>query len=319
MNPGLHKYLRTFHYIFRNILDGSGIFPFYASFKVTSKCASSCPHCYVSRENPTPDLDTESAKKVIENIVSSSTIVLTFEGGEPFLRGDFGELLEYADGFPVFVSVVTSYPDISIEGYSHLSRFVDFLQISIDENHGNVHLLEQLHRIMSEWNTRICIQTIVTNETMDLMKEKVHRANEHECKILFIPVSPLYPDLLDMCPDRNEFVERVQELKRRYPDTVICSSYFLEAYRNGKGCSSSSIIIDSDGSVFYPCHVLKKKPFNLLDGKLKDFLLSEEANEIRASMKNCSISCGWYQYFALSLKSVKDLPRDISSALERIR
>jgi MoaA/NifB/PqqE/SkfB family radical SAM enzyme len=319
MRPDFRKYLKTFRYVSRNVIGGSGVFPFYASFKITSRCESSCAHCYVPREKPVPDLGTEDAKAVIRNLASSSTLVLTLEGGEPFLRDDIGELLAFARTFPVYVSVVTSYPRIARERCSHLSPLIDFLQVSIDENHGNMTLFDGLDGIKSAWSTRICIQTVVSAGTLGGMDEKARISHDSGCKILFIPLSPIYPELDDDRPDGAVFVDKVRMLKRRYPGTVVRSSNFLDSYGKGWGCTSSSVIVDSDGRLFYPCHVLGEKPFSLLAGGIEDFLLSDEAKALRAMMKECTRSCGWYQYFAVSLKSGRDLPGDIRSALERVR
>ncbi len=319
MIPGFTKYARTLYRISRNVIRGSGVYPFYASFKVTSGCNRNCAHCYVPRERPAADLDTEAAKSVIRNLASSSTFVLTLEGGEPFLREDIGELLAFAGSFPVFVSVVTSFPDIAMERHAHLSRYIDFLQISIDEFHANMHLLDRLGEIAAAWRTRICVQTVVSAETVQSMEEKVRAAFEGRCKILFIPLSPLYADMTALRPERVTFARKVRALKKDYPNTVMSSSRFLESFDSRGGCSSSTIIIDSDGGLFYPCHILKMKPFNLLDGPLPDFVESGDAERLRARMRDCSKSCGWYQYFAVSFTSVRHVPGDICSSLERIR
>ncbi|MFH1220363.1 MAG: radical SAM protein [Candidatus Eisenbacteria bacterium] len=318
MKPGFTKYLKTFHYVSRNLIRREGVFPFYASFKVTSRCPLKCPHCYLAREAQKPDLDTAAAKRIIESLGSMSILVLTFEGGEPFLRDDLEELLHFSRRFPLFVSVVTSYPDISMKRYAHLSGIIDFLQISIDEGHGNLFLFDRLDEIRSLWHTRLCIQTVVTADTLSRMDEKVTQARENGCRILFLPLSLIYPEFAGFSPERSVFVRKVRMLKRTYPETVIAAPHFLRSYGRGAGCTSSSIVIDSDGSLFYPCHVLGTRPFNLLDGNLKEFLLSREASELRERMNGCSVACGWYQYFALSLRSVKDLPSDVLSALERI-
>ena len=319
MIPGFTKYARTLYYVSRNVLRGSGIYPFYASFKITSRCGSSCSHCYVPREEPVSDLDTEAAKTVIRNLASSSTFVLTLEGGEPFLRDDVGELLAFAYSFPVFVSVVTSYPDISMERHFRLSRYIDFLQISIDEYHGNMHLLDRLGGIAGAWRTRVCVQTVVSAKTVHAMEAKARAAYTQGCKILFIPLSLLYPDMAELRPERGAFVQAVRMLKKKYPKTVMSSSRFLDSFDKRGGCSSSTIIIDSDGGLFYPCHILKTKPFSLLDGRLHDFVLSEEAERLRARMRGCSKTCGWYQYSAVSFASARHVPGDILSSLERIR
>ena len=319
MRPGVAKYARTLRYISRNILRGSGIFPLYASFKITSRCGRNCSHCYVPREEPVPDLDTDAAKAVIRNLASSSIFVLVLEGGEPFLRDDIGELLAFADAFPVFVSVVTAFPDIPMERYSHLSRHIDFLQISIDEFHDNTHLLDRLGGIAAAWRTRICVQTVVSAETVRAMEAKARAAHMQGCKILFIPLSPLYPDMAEMRPEGGAFARMVRGLKKKYPKTVMSSSRFLDSFDTRGGCSSSTVIIDSDGGLFYPCHILKVKPYNLLDGGLDDFLLSGEAEGLRERMDDCSRSCGWYQYHAVSFRSVKHLAGDMLSSLERIQ
>ena len=318
MTSTIAKCLKTVSYVSRNMLSGSGIFPFYASYKVTSKCALKCSHCYVPREAPSADVDTVSAKEIIRNLASSSSIVLAFEGGEPFLREDIEDLLEHAKRFPVFVSVVTAYPEAASARYAGLSRFVDFLQVSIDEGHGNLHLLDRIDEIRSTWRGKVCIQSVVTARTIDRMEYKARAASEGGCKILFLPLAALYPEMKDLRPERSEFASGVRALKKKFPKTVVCSSYFLGSHARGKGCTTSSVVIDSDGSLYYPCHILKTKAFNLLDGRLDDFLLSPRARELRARMDGCSLACGWYQYFALCLKSIADLPRDVISGLERI-
>jgi hypothetical protein len=66
------------------------------------------------------------------------------------------------------------------------------------------------------------------------------------------------------------------------------------------GCSPNSIVIDSDGALYYPCLPLEHKTIGLHENDLMEYLHSEKADQERRFMKNCSRSCGWYKYFATS-------------------
>ena len=89
------KYIKTMGYAFSNYVSRDCIYPFYASYKVTHKCGLKCEFCNVWMEK-TPDLKKEDVFKVIDNIANSSIIVLSIEGGDPLIRKDLGEILEYA-------------------------------------------------------------------------------------------------------------------------------------------------------------------------------------------------------------------------------
>jgi hypothetical protein len=87
-------------------------------------------------------------------------------------------------------------------------------------------------------------------------------------------------------------------LKKKYKNTITTPEGFLKNIRKPHGCSTSSIIIDSDGGLFYPCRTIGKRLFDLTEGDLIEFLESEKAHKARVEMKECNQQCGWYQYFA---------------------
>ena len=103
------KYLKTMRYAFTNFLSGENIFPFYASFKVTHKCSLKCHFCNVWMEK-TSDLPKEEVFKLLDNIGNSSIIVLSIEGGDPLVRKDLGEILEYAHKLPFYPTQQSDRP-----------------------------------------------------------------------------------------------------------------------------------------------------------------------------------------------------------------
>jgi len=73
---------------------------------------------------------------------------------------------------------------------------------------------------------------------------------------------------------------------------------YLKTMDNVHNCDASSIIIDSNGEVFYPCRTRAEKAVNLTEVSLIDFVTSEQAVRGRKAMAECERHCLWYQYFA---------------------
>jgi len=75
----------------------TGSVPFSVHFDVTYRCNERCVHCYLDHEDY-GELKTAEIKNILTQLAASGTLMLTFSGGEIFLRKDFFELLEFAKG-----------------------------------------------------------------------------------------------------------------------------------------------------------------------------------------------------------------------------
>lgn len=64
---------------------------------ITNRCNLKCRHCYVAAEKRNPeDLSTREARSIIDQLREARVFTLSFSGGEPLLRDDLYELLQYA-------------------------------------------------------------------------------------------------------------------------------------------------------------------------------------------------------------------------------
>ena len=71
--------------------------PFHVVWNVTNACNLRCEHCFAASGKRLPgELDTAEGKDLIDQLAGAGVIDLAFCGGEPFLRKDIFELLEYA-------------------------------------------------------------------------------------------------------------------------------------------------------------------------------------------------------------------------------
>ena len=294
------KYIKTMGYAFSNYIKKECIYPFYASYKVTHKCGLKCEFCNVWMEK-TPDLKKEDVFKVIDNIANSSIIVLSIEGGDPLIRKDLGEILEYAHKKPFILFFTTNGHLLDKRPMREYGKNIDYLHISIDEGHNNLNFLDRLKEFQS-YGPKICIQIVVTKETIPALEEKVKRVYEVNARTVVMPACHL-DGTDDFYPDPKDFKKEIIKLKKKYPNTITTPKGFLNNIDKAHGCSTSSIIIDSDGGLFYPCRTVGKRLYNFTQGSFISFLKTDIAKQAREEMKNCKRSCGWYQYFATDVFS----------------
>ena len=289
------KYIKTLSYALKNYVSRDCIYPFYASYKVTHKCGLKCDFCNVWMED-TPDLEKKDVFKVIDNIANSSIIVLSIEGGDPLIRKDLGEILKYTYQKPLILFFTTNGHLLDKRPMKEYGKYIDYLHISIDEGHKNLKFFDRLEEFQS-YGPEICVQIVVTRDTVSALEEKVKRIFEVNARTVVMPACHL-DGTDDFYPDPKNFRKEIIRLKKKFPNTITTPTGFLKNINKTHGCSTSSVIIDSDGGLFYPCRTVGKRLYNFTEGSFMDFLATTEAKKARQDMINCNRSCGWYQYFA---------------------
>ncbi len=108
--------------------------PICLTWELTYACNLACVHCLSSSGRRDPDeLSTEEAKAVIDEMRALQVFYVNIGGGEPMIRPDFFELVEYATTNGVGVKFSTNGSRITPERAADLAA-MDYLdiQISID-------------------------------------------------------------------------------------------------------------------------------------------------------------------------------------------
>jgi MoaA/NifB/PqqE/SkfB family radical SAM enzyme len=244
----------------------------------------------------TPDLKLDQVKTVIDNIGKSSVVVLSLEGGDPLVRKDLGEILEYSYQQPFYLFFTTNGHLLDKRPMNEYGKHIDYLHISIDEGHDNLEFFERLEEFQS-YGPEICVQIVVTKDTMDDLETKVKRVFEVGARTVVMPACHL-DGTDDFYPDPGLFRKHIIQLKKQYPNTITTPKGFLDNINKPHGCSTSSIIIDSDGGLFYPCRTVGERIYNFTEGSFMEFVKTKPAKQARQHMRQCTRCCGWYQYFA---------------------
>lgn len=289
------KYLSTARYALADYRAKDFRYPFYCSFKVLQRCDSRCEFCNVWRSQ-TQDMPTEKVLKVIDNVANSSVVLLSLEGGEPLLRSDIGEVLEYARTKPIYLLFTSSGKLFDRRPMKEYSRYIDFLHVSIDEGHRNLDLYESLPEFAS-WGPVVCVQIVVMRENLSDLEAKVKKCYIEGAKAVVMPACHL-PGTPDFLPDVISYRDEVRRLKARYPRTIITTDKYLNTLDAAHGCNAASLIIDADARLYYPCRTLMEKSIDASEEPLMGFLESGKAGLCRQKMAECDVNCHWYQYFA---------------------
>jgi radical SAM protein with 4Fe4S-binding SPASM domain len=98
----------------------------------TRQCNLSCLHCYASANNQRSpgELDSEAGKAFIRDLAAFEVPVLLFSGGEPLIRRDVFDMVEYARGQGLRVALSTNGTVINDEVADTLKQ-LGFAEVGI--------------------------------------------------------------------------------------------------------------------------------------------------------------------------------------------
>ena len=110
----------------RSLVPGK---PHHAQWMITRKCNYRCRGCNVWREQDQRELSAEDIKRGLDILKNLGIVEIVFSGGDPLLREDIDEIIDYASRF--FVTTVYDNGSMAA-GKIEALRNVDFVAISID-------------------------------------------------------------------------------------------------------------------------------------------------------------------------------------------
>ncbi len=83
--------------------------PIIVLFEVTRKCDLSCGHCYISGGAPREhEMDTKAVLRILDELKEKEVFHILITGGEPLLRSDIVDIINYAGKCEFFVQIVTN-------------------------------------------------------------------------------------------------------------------------------------------------------------------------------------------------------------------
>lgn len=113
--------------------------PLAAHMDITWRCNERCVHCYLDHDGQ-GELTTEEIKDVLRQLADASTFFLSISGGEPLLRRDCFEILEYARALRFNVKLKTNAVMIGAKEAARIRKLgIEQVQISLYSHRPEVH------------------------------------------------------------------------------------------------------------------------------------------------------------------------------------
>jgi radical SAM protein with 4Fe4S-binding SPASM domain len=115
--------------------------PLRMDLALTFKCQNNCIHCYAGGPHETAELNTNQWKEVIDRLSQIGIFILTFTGGEPTLREDLPELLQYAQNKGMVTGLITNGRKLKDKEYVKTleKAGLDFAQVTLESHQPKIH------------------------------------------------------------------------------------------------------------------------------------------------------------------------------------
>ncbi len=294
------------------------------SWNITNKCNMYCDHCYRDAgEKNSGELTTEEGKALIREIAKAGFKIMIFSGGEPLVREDIFELINYANELKLRPVIGTNGTLISHEVAVKLKESgLKAVGISLDSLDGNKHdkfrkyknawrdalygmkncrdvgLPFQIHTTVMDWNK---------DEVIDIIDFTVAMGGAAHYPFFLVPTGRGV-DIAEKSLDRDEYEELLRLIMAKQKEVNIeikptCAPQFVRIAnelgietRFTKGCIAgrSYCIISPKGDV-QPCAYLNKVAGNVREASFSEIWKDSEIfNELRTY--NYGESCGSCKY-----------------------
>lgn len=235
--------------------------PQFITFAITNRCNLRCKHCCVSATDEADILSIYECKEIIDKIVKLQPEQVIFTGGEPFIRNDFIELLEYTRGrFNKHIGIMTNGLLLTDKKICKVIKLVNSIDISLDgideESCSQIRgkgvfskvmqIVDKLHEMDFH---NISLSMVITRQNQKLVDEFYQLNKEKGTKPMLRSFSPIGRGKVN----KNGLeIKRGTLVKNREEKMVTCSS---DMKLCSCGALKKNIYIDYRGEI-YPCPVL---------------------------------------------------------------
>jgi len=274
--------------------------PLFVIWEITGACNLRCKHCLSNSGKLSPDeLNTREAKKLIDALGMTKVFNISFSGGEPLIRPDILELLEYASQKNIGIELLTNGTLITKKMIARLENIKLFnVQVSLDgigKTHDNFRGINGSYecavkaiKLLRDANYEVVISSAVTKQNIDEIPQIIDMAVSLGASsyktTLFMPSGRGKDnvDELTLTPqDTREFAFMMIEKKEEVGDKIIINNEVIYPWLTGLTENSSSFEVADSSRI--GCTAGNSSLYITPDGKISPcpFLREFTAGDIR--------------------------------------
>lgn len=274
---------------------------------ITARCNLNCLHCYASLYHGELELNLDNIIRIIDSAVEAGVEHINFTGGDPLLRSDIFNILEYCINVGIEPSIFTNLTLINDEIASRLSKMEIYVLTSIDgfskETYEKIRgfnnwerFLNGVKKIISygiEAHANISVNVLNYSYVDKIIEEVLKLGFQHLSMIPTIPSGRAFK--WNLYVDSRMFMEAVKLAANKmeeigYSLGVWCAPFtgvIVNSSRLHFGCCRKWRVMDitPSGRVVL-CDVLNIEVSNVNDFSVKDAWMELLNNPIVKSVRN---------------------------------
>lgn len=169
--------------------------PLAVSFKLTTRCNLKCSYCGIWDEN-IHELDTSQIISMLEGFSKMGTQYVSLSGGEPLLRDDLGEIIQFAKSKRLKVGINSN--GTAVPDKIAILKFVDDLRFSFDgprEIHDHLRGRGAFDKVMQavkscqDHRMKYSMQCVLSKHNLNALDYILDTAQRLHTTVLFQPAT----------------------------------------------------------------------------------------------------------------------------------
>jgi radical SAM protein with 4Fe4S-binding SPASM domain len=275
------------------------------TWRCTRRCVGNCLYCsYTPEYAVDAEVDTKTAYKIVDEIYYFGAPCFGISGGEPLIRKDIFDIIEYAKKTGFGVSLITSGFAFDQKRLDNLVRNEVYTAVSIDGTRESNDIIRRqgsydkaLHAVkkLSENGILDCIVTTMTRYNLKEYEHVVKLAEEYGARMVvfhnLVPVGRAGSNMPDLAPSPEEYesaFNNIYDLQVKYAGKVHVNVY----------------------APFYARIVRQRNPVDFWDWFQEGFLgkCTIGGNYISVTENGDYRSCGFHEGYRLGNMKEKGLP-----------
>jgi MoaA/NifB/PqqE/SkfB family radical SAM enzyme len=251
------------------------------------------------------DSSIEREKAILRRIYDSGACGIAFEGGEPLLRKDLGEILAFSRSLPLHTSLITNGTLLESR-IDEIAPYINgALYVSLDgleKTHDTIRGVSGCFRkavsgiTASRAKVHVTINTTIMAGNIHEIEDLVKLAKELDARIS-VAVAYEYCNAEASAPASHEIREiagKLVEMKKKGYPLVNSISYFkVMAKEKNWTCKPWSLVnVGPEGKLVLPCYVRNEyaASVSVLETSIKTAISDFNWNETKDCQK-CSLHC----------------------------
>lgn len=302
--------------------------PLNAQIELTMRCNARCAFCSIWHSEFQKELKKEMSvdqiKRIIDDLEKLGVQVVNFTGGEPTLRKELPELLNYVHKKGMMPTIATNGYRLADHVLSGRFNNVEWVMVSLDwpdaqkhDKYRGVSLFDQavkgIKALVLQKKVAL-ISMVVTPENLPFMEDMVKFAYNLGAIIEMLPCENIIREqdtahqvksIEEYIPDLHQYAQEIHRLNAIYPNLITdnVTANIIKAggfgNQNLLHCVSarSFLVINYHGEVVFPCKIHPILKIDVTKHSLYDVYHSYEARKIMDMKdgfpfcKGCRLGC----------------------------